>query len=118
MASRGPNLDSKDWSNLESRWQITIEDYYFSTSLQGESKIPWQAYAVYGELETMGRVLFFVVFEKKTTLYANEVIEACLDDMNPSLAADLKRDINILTEILSFSSCEVVTRLKSPQKES
>lgn len=117
MASRPLLLDSADWPYLESRWNIAIEDYHCSVG-SSESATPFsgQAYAVYGDVPQMGRVLFFVVSRLQTTLYADELIETCLNELDPSLALELKRDIGVLLKLLCFSSCEVVTRLNNRKR--
>lgn len=119
MTTRSLLLASTDWSKLKSRWQISIEDYHSSfANKKSASSFLGQAYAVYGEVDLLGKVLLFVVSRQKTTLYADELIETCLNDLNPLLARELKCDIGILLKLLSFESCEVVTSIESRQRES
>lgn len=119
MANRSLPIDSEDWPYLQSRWKIVIEDYHCSVA-SSESATPFsgQAYAVYGDVPQMGRVLLFVVSRQQSTLYADELIETCLNELAPSLAVELKRDIDVLLKLLSFSSCAVVTRSNYRKKAS
>lgn len=118
MGKRSLHFDSADWFKIEARWEISIEHYYQS-SINGHEISPPdlnQAYAVYGVVEILGRVLLLVVSRQKTIRYADEVIESCLIDLNPRLAEDLKRDVEILFKILTFSSCEAVNNHEHPKR--
>jgi hypothetical protein len=111
MANRILDSDSAVWTHLKSRWQIAIEDYNCSVaSIESTTPFSGQAFAVYGDVKEMGRVLFFVVSRQQSTLCADELIESCLQDLNPSLAAELKHDIGELLKLLCFSTCETLIK--------
>lgn len=114
MEKRTIYSDSAQWKHLNSRWQIAIEDYYGPVAGLKITKPPSdQAFAVYGHVPKMGRVLFFVVSRQHSTLCAEEVIESCLRDLDPSLAVELEKDISELLKLLSFSTCEALINVKT-----
>jgi len=117
MANGILDSDSADWTHLKSRWQIAIEDYHGSVAnVESTTPFPGQAFAVYGHVSRLGWVLFFVVSRQQSTLCADELIESCLQEFDPSLAAELKRDIGELLKLLSFSACEALIRIKNLKK--
>lgn len=120
MENRTLHLGSTDWDSLVSRWRISIESYYslISGDERTASLFPGRAYAVYGEVDSLGRVLLFVVTRQQTTFCAEEIIESCLRELNPSLAEELNRDIGSMLKILCFSNCEKLEKLNNLEKAS
>ncbi len=107
------DLKSSAWNALVERWRISVEDYHRGAGIvDTESAVAMtgRAYAIYAEVQKVGRVVLFVVTRETTTRYVDEVIEACLDELDPVESDELKQDVAYLLKILCFSSCEQLAK--------